>query len=105
MKPGSVDIHGMHPGVDGLILSEFSLYGVHNWTTFELSGVANGSVTVEFGSTGHAIYGPAAYHIDALVLTPEPASLTLFCLTGVALMSWRRRSARATRIASLNTVS
>lgn len=78
-------------GVDGPLLSEFSLYGVNDWTPFELYGMASGSVTVEFGATGDAIYGPAAYHIDTLVLTPEPTSLTLCAFAGLTMFLGRPR--------------
>ena len=79
----------------GRILNEFVLYGVHNWTGFHLHAIADGWITVEFGSTGSDIWGPAAYHIDALVLTPEPTGLVLFSLAGLALFRRRRHRKRA----------
>ena len=76
-------------GVHGPLLCEFSLYGINNWTAFELNATANGSITVKFGSTGHAIYGPAAYHIDGLVLTPEPTTFALFASVGLGILTVR----------------
>jgi hypothetical protein len=80
-------------GVDNPLLCEFALYGFHNWTSFELNAVSNGTLTVEFGATGHDIYGPAAYHVDGLVLTPEPATLLLLC-SGALWFLCRRRGRR-----------
>lgn len=71
-----------------------SATGVNNWILFDL--VVHDScdaVTVEFGATaGDATWGPAGYHVDALVLecVPEPASLMFLGLAGLPLLRRRR---------------
>ena len=76
--------------VGGTLLGQKVLSGINNWQLFSLSGTATGTVTVEFGSTGAGQWGPVGFHVDALDLTPEPASMALFALAGLPLLRRRR---------------
>lgn len=64
------------------------------WTQFgPLTGhIASGHVKVKFGHTGGAWASATAIHVDALNLTPEPASMALLGLAGLPLLRRRRRA-------------
>jgi hypothetical protein len=68
--------------------------GVFNWSLFELTLIecCMSEVTVEFWEVGNGAWGPAGFHIDALVLecVPEPGSLFLIGLAGLPLLRRRR---------------
>ena len=65
--------------------------GGFGWTPFSIGGItSSGDVSIKAGYTSVQSYSTiSAIHMDSLVLTPEPTSLSLACLAGLLLLHRR----------------